>query len=231
MPKNIATKNNQRKKRRDKPGKVKQANKKMREAWELGTELIDELGMFSEYGAMRDRAKKDHSLAEKYRKYRGMADRLTEKELRDICDLCEKEEKGWGPTFLVELSRITTARQRRQVAKKAIQHRWGLIEFKRQIRLKISPKIKCDKTNTFSRVGHKRHLDWTCETEILDELSQTCNGWIHLVNDIEANSHSQTALSGMALLPKGLQNDILEMSKLVSKLKSSAGKRLSKLQK
>ncbi len=82
----------------------------------------------------------DNSLAEKYRKYRGMADRLSEKELRDICDLCEKEEKGWGPTFLVELSRITTSRERKQMAKKAIRNRWGLIEFKRQIRLKVGRK-------------------------------------------------------------------------------------------
>ncbi len=211
MPTNIATKNNQRKKRRDKPGKVKQANKKMREAWELGTELIDELGMFSGYGAMRDRAKGDNSLAEKYRKYRGMADCLSEKELRDICDLCEKEEKGWGPTFLVELSRITTSRGRKQMAKKAIQHRWGLIEFKRQIRLIIG-----SGAGTVNRVGRKRLLDWKNKAEVLDQLSQICLGWTHFSEDLQTNTLPHEP--GLNPIPPRLQKEFLHVSQQVAQL-------------
>ena len=46
------------------------------------------------------------SVAEKLRKFRFLADRITESELDRICKLCETHRRSWGPTLLLELSRI-----------------------------------------------------------------------------------------------------------------------------
>ncbi|QGJ69938.1 Hypothetical protein PBC10988_16270 [Planctomycetales bacterium 10988] len=187
---------------------VKEANEKMKEAWELGRDLLDQLGMKANYGAMKSAASGEISTAEKYRKYRSMANRITEKELEAICKMCEKENKIWGPTFLVELSRLRTSKDRRQLAKNAIREGWGLIEFKRQIRLMIGP------GSVSSRVGRKRKVDWTDEAEILDELAQMCHGWTRFAAEIQVNTSTENN-SGLELLTKSLRERFEEASEQI----------------
>lgn len=67
--------------RRTKATDVRDKNRLMREAWMTGRDLVERLGMRADYGAMRELAGGNASVAEKYRKLRSMANRISEKEL------------------------------------------------------------------------------------------------------------------------------------------------------
>ena len=115
--------------RRDDPEGVQRKNEEMRAAWELGRDLVERLGMRADYGSMLAEADFNLSQAEKLRKYRGMANRISEQELNRICKLCVANGRAWGPTYLVTLSRLGTPAERRRMAKMAIAECWGIKSY------------------------------------------------------------------------------------------------------
>ena len=127
MPKRAATQTSQDvDRRRDDPEGVQRKNEEMRAAWELGRDLVERLGMRTDYGSMLAEADFNLSQAEKLRKYRGMANRISEQELNRICKLCAANRRAWGPTYLVTLSRLeNSGGASPRWRKSAIEERWG----------------------------------------------------------------------------------------------------------
>ena len=193
----------------------------MWEAWQLGHELLEELGERSTYGAMKERAADNPSLAEKLRKYRAMANVMTEAELETICELCEQHGKAWGPTFLVALGRLPRVRDRRKLAKQAIRNGWGLDELQRRIRREIGPQRDA------KLVGRKRQVDLMSETAILEQIQGLCLSWIRLNTQLQQTS-DRPAKAGLALLPKKLREEFTEVATLIAELQQRAEKRLEK---
>lgn len=200
----------------------------MRQAWQTGRELLEELGKHSGYGAMKEKVRGNASEATRMRNYRGMARRITESELNNIVELCELHGRAWGPTFLVELGRVKKAADRRQLAEAAIQNHWGLTEFTRQIRLQFGqkPLKKQAKTQIASRTGRKRRLDWQDEAEILDELSQLCLGLLRFGQDLRANAQAIGLQQELGLLPKTLREQFQQAAELVAELQLRTERRL-----
>jgi len=209
--------------RSDSPERIRQGNESMWEAWELGRELLDELGDHAGYRQMQNRAGEDESQAEKLRKLRSMARRITKAELGTICKLTEMHDKAWGPTHLVALSRLTRVADRRKMAKRAIREHWGLAELQRQVKRQLGP-IK-DPT----KVGRKRDLDLTDEAAILDQIQGLCLSWIRLAAQLQQEPIGDADKLGLALLPKKLREQFLEASTLIAELQRRSENRLSKM--
>lgn len=72
---------------------------------------------------MKDLSGGDTSKAERLRKLRFMASRITETEIEEICELCLEEACAWGPHFVIELSRLPKQRERNRAIKLAFE-RW-----------------------------------------------------------------------------------------------------------
>lgn len=208
--------------RLDPPERIHDGNEAMWAAWTLGRELLDELGDRAGYREMQKRAGGDDSAAEKMRKYRGMARRITREELGDICELTHLHGKAWGPTHLVALSRLTRVADRRKMAKTAIREGWGLAELERRVRRQLGP-MKDPMT-----VGRKRELDLTDEAEILEQIQKLCLSWIRLAAQLQDDEILPGEKVGLELLPKKLRQQFLEVSKSVAELKKQAESRLSK---
>ncbi|QDU59564.1 hypothetical protein Pan216_03940 [Planctomycetes bacterium Pan216] len=224
MPKgNTRPPDSTRKRRDDSPEDVKKGNKRMWDAWKQGRELIGEVGMFAGYGAMKEVADGNASIAERLRKYRAMANRISEKELGTICERCRASSRAWGPTFLVELSRLPGRRERNDVAKSAIRDRWGVAELKRRVRLMLDPR----KVST--RVGRNRRLDWTSEAEILHEIKRLCVTWIRFKSELEQTDSKQMPIAGSRRLTKPVREEFLTISDHLDRLRSQIGTRLERL--
>lgn len=198
--------------RHDSPKRIRERNERMWEAWELGCELLDDLGDHAPYWAMQERSGGDESAAEKLRKYRAMARRITEAELGVICELTGLHGKAWGPTHLVALSRLTRVADRRKLAKKAIREHWGLAELQRQVKRQLGP-IK-DPT----KVGRKLDLDLTDEAAILDQIQSLCLSWIRLAAQLQQEPNGNEEKLGLELLPKKLREQFMKASTLIAEL-------------
>ena len=205
----------------DSPERIRQGNESMWEAWELGRELLDELGDHAGYGKMSDRAGEDESQAEKLRKLRSMARRITRAELGTICELTAMHGKAWGPTHLVALSRLPRVADRRKLAKTAIREHWGLTELQRQVKRQLGP------MNDPTKVGRKRDLDMTDEAAILDQIQGLCLSWIRLAAQLQQDDIESADKIGLELLPNKLREQFLEASTLIAELQKRVGSRLS----
>jgi len=191
-------------------------------AFDLGEELCKELGMRSEYGAMRNLTGGDASQSEKMRKYRAMAKRITHSELGDICELTQLHGKAWGPTHLVALSRLTKVSERRKIAKVALREGWGLAELQRRIRRLLGPQKDA------TVVGRKRHIDLMSETDILEQINALCLSWIRLNTQLQQTEDLPGKL-GLELLPMKLREQFIEASTLIVKLRQRIAKRSSRV--
>jgi hypothetical protein len=209
--------------RHDKLTDIRAGNEKMWAAWELGRHLIDQLGMHASYGAMKEFAGGDESTAERYRKLRSTANRITQDELSTIFELCELHGKAWGPTYLVALGRLSTVRERRQMARDAIQAGWGLAEFQRRVRRKLGTE------KDGARVGRKRQLDLMDEGEILEEVSRHCEGWIRLAALLQSDDADVLGKVGLELLPKKLREQFMEIAVMVIELQQRTEWRLDRV--
>jgi len=192
-------------------------------AWELGRQLIEQLGMHASYGAMKEFAGEDVSTAERYRKLRGMANRITKDELSDIIELCTLHGKAWGPTYLVALGRLRSVRDRRQMAEKAIRAGWGLAEFQRRVRRKLGT------AKDATRVGRKRQLDVTDEEEILEDVSRLCQSWTRLAAQLQPSEVEVQPKAGLKLLPKKVREQFTEVTEMVTELQQRAKRRLDRV--
>lgn len=194
------------------------ANKKMQEAWEQGQKLYQDLGGRSGYGSMKKRSGGNVSQADKMRKYRAMARRITQKELKTICKLCLQHGKPWGPTYLVTLSRLNSEADRRKLAEKALQDDWGLSELQHQVRRSIGP-VRDSRV-----VGRKWRGDLTSEAAILDRISRLCVSWIRLNDLLEASSKLSNK-EGLALLPEKLRERFTDVSERIANLERRIARR------
>jgi len=206
--------------RHDKPADIQRANGEMREAWKLGRQLTERLGERAAYGAMKEAAGGDESTAEKFRKLRSMASRVTEKELRTVFELCELHGRRWGPSHLVALSRLAKANDRRRMAKIAIQDGWGLAEIQRRIRRMLGPQRDA------ARVGRKMQVDLTDEAEIVDQINSLCVGWMRFAGQLQDADVEGDVKIGLALLPKKIREQFVEVAELATDLQMRAEKRL-----
>jgi len=199
MPRNATNESPGPAEKTDSLTEIREGNGRMWAAWRLGKEVQEALSERADYGAMKEMSCDNASEAEKLRTYRAMARRVSEKELSDICAMCEKHGKKWGPTFIVALARITKATDRRRVAESVIRKRLGLREVNRQIRIAIARKDVRNVTSSAAepakqnrkkatRVGRKRGLDWTSEAEIMDEIREMCLTWERFQEDLMANT-------------------------------------------
>ena len=209
-------------KRNDTVESINAGNAAMWAAFTLGKELRNELGMRSDYGAMRDLTDGDASQSEKMRKYRGMSKRITQAELGDICELTQLHGKAWGPTHLVALSRLTKVGERRKIAKAAISEGWGLAELQRRIRRQIGPQKNA------TVVGRKRQIDLNSEADILEQINGLCLSWIRLNTQLQ-HTTDIPGKHGLAMLPKKLREKFLEAATLIAKLQQSTEQRLQRI--
>ena len=209
-------------KRRDTDDSINMGNAAMWTALNLGVELRKELGLRSDYGAMKAKTKGDESQAEKMRKYRAMATRITRSELKDISELTQLHGKALGPTHLVALSRLTKVGERRKIAKVAIREGWGLAELQRRMRRQLGPQKDA------TVVGRKRQIDLMSETAILEQISGLCLSWIRLNTQLQ-QTEDLPGKSGLSLLPQKLREQFTEASILIAKLQQRTDKRIERV--
>lgn len=189
-------------------------------AWELGRQLIEQLGTRAPYGAMKETVGGDESKAEKYRKLRSMASRVTEKELATLFELTELHGKRWGPSHLVAVSRLRKASDRRRIAKMAIQDGWGLAKIQRRIRRMLGPQRDA------ARVGRKMQVDLTDEAEIVDQINSLCVGWMRFAGQLQGGHIQGGVKVGSALLPRRIRDQFAEVTEMIAKLQQRAERRL-----
>lgn len=209
-------------KRNDTVESINAGNTAMWAAFDLGKELRKELGMRSDYGAMRDLTDGDASQSEKMRKYRAMAKRITHSELGDICELTQLHGKAWGPTHLVALSRLTKVAERRKIAKVALKEGWGLAELQRRIRRQLGPQ-KDSKV-----VGRKRQIDLKSEADILEQINGLCLSWIRLNMQLQ-HTEDLPGKNGLELMPKKLREQFTEAATLIAELQQRTEKRMQRV--
>ena len=202
---------------RSKTADVCKKNKQMERDWQKGRSLADKLGMHAEYGAMKAFAKSNASTAEKFRKLRGMAQRITEKELKVICRLCSEHKRAWGTSFIVEISRLKDAGERKEVAAKAIEGAWGLKELKGYVRQRLGPK------RDRLLVGRKLSVNWRDKAAITTEMATLCTSWIRFAAQLKANSREAKPKAGWDLLEKKLQQQFSKTLAGVKRLADCVG--------
>jgi len=202
---------------RDPAKAVEQANKKMKAAWQEGQELLDRLGSSASYGAMQKASGENASEAERLRKLRNMADRMTEKEVNGICDRCTKAGRAWGPQYLVNLSRIPTQQERSKLVTRALKERWALIELKRQIRI-IATQEGSTLRKQHSGVGRRRKLDWTDQAAITDQIQRMCRTWNHFHRELKDASEAQGVKDWRNLVPEQVRTEYESVTDLIAKM-------------
>lgn len=200
--------------------KVEQANKKIRNAWKEGQRVSKLLGERARFGAMKAISGDDASEAERLRKLRFMASRITETEIEDICEQCLEEARAWGPQFVIELSRLPRQRERKRAVKQALGAGWGLIAFKRHIRLRlaelgIAPRQKRHK------VGRRRKIAWSNPAEIADELERLCTSFLRFQDELERVARESDVENWHDLLPKQYQKSFPGITKLIAKVQEA----------
>ncbi len=193
-------------------------------AWKQGRSLLADLGKRAAYGAMKEKTDGNASQAERLRTYRAMAQRISESELSTICGLCELHGKAWGPTFLVALSRLGTARERREMSKLAIREGWGLAEVQRRIKRNLGPQKDA------TRVGRKRHVNIMDKADILDQINSLCVGWIRFAAQLEQDDVEVGEKAGLELLPAKLRKQVAEVTKRIAALQKLAEKGVARVQ-
>jgi len=189
---------------RDPTEAIEQANQKMRAAWQEGRGLLDRLGRSASHGAMQQASGENVSEAERLRKLRNMASQMTEKEVEAICERCTKAGRAWGPQYLVHISRIPTAAERRKLVTRALKERWALIVLKRQIRI-MATQEGSTLPRQHSGVGRRRKLDWSDPAEIADQIQRMCRT-------------AQEVDDWRDLLPAEVRSEYERATKLIAKM-------------
>lgn len=189
----------------------------MMAAWQEGRELLDRLGPRAKSGTMLEASGQDLSEAERLRKRRAVASRLTEKEVQEICDRCEKYSRPWGPQYLVALSRLPKASERRKIVTLALQEGWGLKELQRRIRVELAQSGTPARRNRLG-AGRRRKIDWTNPNEIADEIERMATSWLHFSEELEAAAIEQETDNHLDLLPEHLRHHFPQVNRVMTKV-------------
>lgn len=210
--------------RRDSITRIRQKNRQMRQAWKRGQELLAQLGLHAGYGEMLTAAGRNVSLAEKYRRFRGMAHRIPERELATICDSCLQHWRAWGASFLVELSRLRTSRDRRRTLQTALIERWSHQQLQRHIRQMIGPRREVVRT------GRRRKVDRTDEVEILREIGRLARSWDRFHAELAEDADRGPGNVGLNALTETVRRRYADAGKALLDLQKSIERRLRHLQ-
>jgi len=197
--------------------KIQKANTKMMTAWQEGRGLLDRLGPRAASGAMIEESGQDLSEAERLRKLRAMASRMTEIEVKEICRRCKHAGRAWGPQFLVALCRLPKRAERGKVVTVALKEGWGLKELKRRIRVALSQSGTPARSKRLS-AGRRRKIDWSIPHEIADEVEGMANSWLHLRDEMEAAAFEQDVDDYLELLPDHLRRHFQKLTKVAAKM-------------
>lgn len=155
---------------------------------------------------MADASEENASEAERIRKLRTVGLRLTEREVKDICKRCEKADRAWGPQYLVTLSRLPNASERKKMVASALREGMGLKEVKRSVRVRLSEMGTPARQNRRG-AGRRRKIDWSSAAEIGDEIERMAVSWIHLSNELQLAAKERDMEDPLSLLPSHLRRE------------------------
>lgn len=197
--------------------KVQEANAKMMAAWKEGRELLDRLGPRAKSGTMLEASGQDLSEAERLRKLRAVASRMTEKEVKEICNRCEKAVKPLGPQFLVALSRLPTRAERRKAVTQVLKLDWGLKELQRFVRVQMTGSSESHPRNR-RQAGRHRKLNYLNPAEVRDEIEGMCVSWQRFHRELVATAKQHEIADWKTLVPSEIREKFAEVTATISQV-------------
>lgn len=202
---------------------VRAAIDALRDAHRLGRKIHKEIKPYADYGTGRieEKAEELGINAEKVRKLRQFADPeggYTQQELRELFQLCRKERRALGLSFMIKFLTIPKeGGQRAEFQRLVIEQRWNCTRVDTEIRARFGRR---------RRGGNRPKVPDTA-TSLLSQLDAMCQRWRRLVGIMTDEDDVGTAHANVKELPAEVQTDLKQVSRAITRLHAKVAEALA----